>query len=71
VLSGQRERVRYWLYEVGDNEEHILPSNSEEVDDSELSRLTSDFDTIVTAREKRPQGRSIVSICNLEYKAKE
>ncbi|KAH8727288.1 hypothetical protein GQ44DRAFT_99446 [Phaeosphaeriaceae sp. PMI808] len=25
----------------------------------------------VTAREKRPQGRSIMSICNLEYKAKE
>jgi hypothetical protein len=26
---------------------------------------------LVTAREKRPQGRSIVSICILEYKAKE
>jgi len=35
-----------WLYEVGDNEEDILLSNSEEESDSELSGLTSDFDTI-------------------------
>ena len=44
--SGRRERARDWLYEVGDNEEDILLSNSEEESDSELSGLTSDFDTI-------------------------
>jgi hypothetical protein len=46
VPSGRRERARDWLYEVGDNEEDILLSNSEEESDSELSGLTSDFDTI-------------------------
>jgi hypothetical protein len=46
VPSGRRERARDWLYEVGDNEEHILLNNSEEESDSELSELTSDFDTI-------------------------
>ena len=44
--SGRRERARDWLYEVGDNKEDILLSNSEEESDSELSGLTSDFDTI-------------------------
>jgi hypothetical protein len=44
--SGRRERARDWLYEVGDNVEHILLSNSEEETNSELSELTSDFDTI-------------------------
>ena len=43
--SGRRERARDWLDEVGDNEEDILLSNSEEESDSELSGLTSDFDT--------------------------
>jgi hypothetical protein len=46
VPSGRRERARDWLYEVGDNEEHILLSNSEEESDSKLSELTSDIDTI-------------------------
>jgi hypothetical protein len=46
VPSRRRERARDWLYEVGDNEEDILLSNSEEESDLELSGLTSDFDTI-------------------------
>jgi hypothetical protein len=46
VSSRKRERARDWLYEVRDNEEDILLSKSEEESDSELSGLTSDFDTI-------------------------
>lgn len=46
VPSGRRERARDWLHEVGVNEEDVLLSNSEEESDSELSGLTSDFDTI-------------------------
>jgi hypothetical protein len=41
-----RERAGDWLHEAGVNEEDILLSNSEEESDSELSGLTSDFDTI-------------------------
>ena len=44
--SSRRERARDWLYEVRDNKEHILLSNSEEESDSELSKLTSNIDMI-------------------------
>ena len=44
--SGRRERGRDWQHEVRVNEEDILLSNLEEESDSELSGLTSDFDTI-------------------------
>jgi hypothetical protein len=46
VPSRRRERARDWQHEVRVNEEDILLSNLEEESDSELSELTSKFDTI-------------------------